>query len=68
MEKDKLTEILGDLLENSLNYLSQRLSESDDCLDGLITSMLDLNERVRALEEIAADYVAEQEAAAYVKS
>ncbi|EKR4225034.1 hypothetical protein P8G24_004705 [Salmonella enterica] len=42
--------------------------ELNDLLNGLITSMLDLNERVRALEEIAADYVAEQEAAAYVKS
>ncbi|EEI7324283.1 hypothetical protein G4E03_003472 [Salmonella enterica] len=42
--------------------------EFNDLLNGLITSVLELNERVIALEEIAADYAAEQEANAYAQS
>ncbi|EHT3579213.1 hypothetical protein KXY27_004532 [Salmonella enterica] len=35
--------------------------ETKDLIDSLVMSMLDLNDRVIALEELAAEYVAEQE-------
>lgn len=42
----------------------EQLEEFDlkELLNGLIISMMELNDRVIALEELAAEYLAEQEA------
>ncbi|ELK9995640.1 hypothetical protein RWE39_004374 [Salmonella enterica] len=41
--------------------------ETKELLNSVVTSLLDVNERLIALEEIAAEYVAEQEAATHAK-
>lgn len=41
--------------------------ETKELLNSVVTSLLDVNERLIALEELAADFIAEQEAAAYAK-